>query len=105
MFQRLDADAWSKQEQPCLSQYLVHLGQGGADDAVVDIRERLLLLLLYVIRHADPTPFAYRAGVDAMLTLFTKEDTRRIFLEVAREFFYFWNGFHEGQASSLARAA
>ncbi|MBV8467066.1 MAG: hypothetical protein JO218_14065 [Burkholderiales bacterium] len=105
MFQRLDSDAWAKQEQVCLNQYLAHLGQSGADDAMVDIRERLLLLLLYVIRHADPTPFAYRAGVDAMLTLFTKEDTRRVFLELAREFFYFWNGFHEGQASTLARAA
>jgi hypothetical protein len=105
MFERLDADPWSRQEQTCLKAYLERLQQGGADDAVVDIRERLLLLLLYVIRRAEQTPFSYRAGVEAMLTLFSKEDTRRVFLDVAREFFYFWNGFHEGESNSAVRAA
>ncbi|MDN3577437.1 hypothetical protein QWZ03_11730 [Chitinimonas viridis] len=105
MFERLDADAWSQNEQPCLKEYLVRLAEQGTHDAGVDIRERLLTLLLYVIRHAEPTPTAYRAGVDAMLTLFSKEDTRRLFIEMAREFFYFWNGFNHGEPKPLAHAA
>lgn len=105
MFQRLDADPWVKTEQHCLKAYLVRLTEQGAQDAVIDIRERLLTLLLYVIRHADATPTAYRAGVDAMLTLFSKEDTRRVFIDMAREFFYFWNGFNHSEHAALAHSA
>lgn len=105
MFQRLDADPWSGERPPSLNGYLSRLAESGAEDAVMDIRERLLTLLLYIIRHAEPTPLAYRAGVDAMLTLFSKEDTRRLFIEMAREFFYFWNGYNQGEPTSLAHAA
>ena len=105
MFDQLNNDPWLHEEHACLEQYLIRLTQAGADAAVVDIRERLLLLLLYIIRHAEPTPTAYRSGVDAMLTLFNREEPKRVFLEVAREFFYFWNGFHGGQAITLAHAA
>ncbi|WP_374356971.1 hypothetical protein [Chitinimonas sp.] len=105
MFERMDADPWSHTEQVCLVEYLKRLNSQSQPDAVVDIRERLLQLLLFVIRNAEPTPTAYRAGVDAMLTLFAKEDARRLFVDVAREFFYFWNGFHQGQAEQIARAA
>ncbi|QDQ28588.1 hypothetical protein FNU76_20775 [Chitinimonas arctica] len=105
MFERLDADPWSRSEQHCLQAYIARMAELGTQDAVMDIRERLLLLLLYVIRHAEATPTAYRAGVDAMLTLFSKEDTRRLFIEMAREFFYFWNGFNHGEQTTLAHAA
>jgi hypothetical protein len=105
MFERMDADPWSRAEQPCLVEYIKRLNSQNQSDAVVDIRDRLLQLLLYVIRHADPTPTTYRAGVDAMLTLFTKEDGRRLFVDLAREFFYFWNGFHHGEFDEIARAA
>lgn len=105
MFERLDRASWGKEPPVCLSDYLDSLVAQGADASVIDIRERLILLLLFIIRNAEPIPTAYRAGVDAMLTLFSKEDTRRIFIDVAREFFYFWNRFHSGDESDTARAA
>jgi hypothetical protein len=92
MFARMDADPWSTQLPVSLARYLETLKRQGASDAVIDIRERLLMLLLYVIREAEPVPANYRAGVDAMLTLFSKEESRRLFIEVAREFFYHWSG-------------
>ena len=103
MFARMDLDPWVNNSHAGLDDYLDLLKQQGADDAVLDIRERLLTLLLYIIRHADATPMAYRAGVDAMLTLFSREESRRQFIEMAREFFYCWHGANE--ADSLARAA
>lgn len=105
MFERLDKDPWSQTVPDSLSQYLANLAAQGAETAVLDMRERLLMLLLYVIRNTEPIPTAYRAGVDAMLTLFSKEDTRRVFIDVAREFFHFWSGFHSGQISAQAHAA
>jgi hypothetical protein len=105
MFERLDRDPWSRQDQACLVEYIKRLSEQGQGDAVIDIRERLLQLLLFVIRHAEPTPTSYRAGVDAMLTLFSKEDARRLFVDVAREFFYFWIGYHQGQTGTLAQVA
>ncbi|WP_269532320.1 hypothetical protein [Chitinimonas sp. BJYL2] len=105
MFARMDADHWEKSAPPCLGTYVEHLKQLGMDNAGLDIRERLLSLLLYIIRHAEQTPLAYRAGVDAMLTLFTKDETRNLFTDMAREFFYYWNGYHQGESSAIANAA
>jgi hypothetical protein len=105
MFERMDNDPWSRQKQDSLVEYIKQLNALGQGDAVIDIRERLLQLLLFVIRHAEPTPTSYRAGVDAMLTLFAKEDARRLFVDVAREFFYFWTGYHQDQAGALPQAA
>ncbi|MDK2125526.1 hypothetical protein [Parachitinimonas caeni] len=91
MLERMDADDTQHAEPPVLCAYIEMMASQGVESAVIDIRERLLRLLLYVIRNADPVPTAYRAGVDAMLTLFPREDTRQAFIEVAREFFHFWN--------------
>ncbi|WP_139023018.1 hypothetical protein [Chitinimonas sp. BJB300] len=103
MFERLNADPWALEEHPSLAVYMQQLVEQGTDNAVRDIRERLLTLLLYIIRHTDDTPMAYRAGVDAMLTLFSNEDSRRVFTDLAREFFYCWHG--TTRADPLARAA
>lgn len=104
MFERMDRDAWSRHEPECLQHYLSELSARGAEDAVIDLRERLLMLMLFVIRDASPVPTAYRAGVDAMLTLFSKEETRRAFIEVAREFFYYWTGFQSKAPADQARS-
>ncbi|MGQ5523671.1 hypothetical protein ACUHMQ_10455 [Chitinimonas sp. PSY-7] len=103
MFERLNADPWSQEVQPSLTLYIEQLAEQGADNAVRDVRERLLTLLLYIIRNTDETPMAYRAGVDAMLTLFSNEDSRRVFTDMAREFFYCWHG--ATRPDPLARAA
>ena len=103
MFERLDRDSWSRTLPNSLVQYLDLLANQGAEAAVMDMRERLLTLLLYIIRHSEPVPTAYRAGVDAMLTLFSREESRRLFIDVAREFFYFWNGFHNGENAAVSQ--
>lgn len=91
MLEKMDRDPWARQEQPCLFRYIESLLNRQVDSAVIDIRERMLKLLLFVIRQAGNEPNAYRAGIDAMLSLFNKEQARIAFLEIAREFFCYWS--------------
>ena len=86
----MDSCGWEDSPIPTLDFYLDGLRKSGATDAVLDLRERLLRLLLFVIRDHDPTSRVYRAGVDALQNLFKKEEARQTFVVVAREFFYYW---------------
>ena len=90
MMAEMDAAGWEVTDIAPLTRYMETLENAGQPDSVRDIRERLLRLLLYVIRDHEPTSAVYRAGVDAMQTLFKKEDIRHAFIQVAREFFYYW---------------
>ncbi|MBV1775750.1 hypothetical protein KSF73_08475 [Burkholderiaceae bacterium DAT-1] len=91
MFTRMDADPWSRQVPLSLERYITQLKQNNAAEAVIDLNERILMLLMYGIRRADPSPNIYRAGVDAILLMFPRDEGRKTFITVAREFFYFWN--------------
>ena len=58
--------------------------------AAIDVRERLLKLLLYVSREHDPSPKVYRAAVEALLPLFSTAEGQQVFVQLAREYYYFW---------------
>ena len=90
MLSEMDRAGWEEAPIPPLQQYLSSLRESGATEAVMDIRERLIRLLLFVIRDFEPTARAYRAGVDALQSLFQKEEARQTFIQVARDFFYYW---------------
>lgn len=90
MLSEMDGAGWEVVEIPALKQYLGFLRESGSTEAVMDIRERLIRLLLYVIREHEPTARAYRAGVDALQAMFQKEEARQTFVHVARDFFYYW---------------
>lgn len=92
MLGEMDRAGWEMNDIPALRQYLADLRANGATDAVIDIRERLIRLLLFVIREHEPTSRAYRAGVDALQGMFQKEEARNTFVTVARDFFYYWLG-------------
>lgn len=90
MLSEMDRAGWEETDIAPLRQYLAFLRDTGATEAVMDIRERLIRLLLFVIRDFDPTARAYRAGVDALQSMFQKEEARQTFVLVARDFFYYW---------------
>lgn len=92
MLAEMDQAGWETMDIPALGQYLAVLRANGSTEAVMDIRERLIRLLLFVIRDFEPTSRAYRAGVDALQLMFQKEEARQTFVAVARDFFYYWIG-------------
>ena len=76
-----------------LATYEKALRNRGADDLFIDTRRKLAKLLLLRLRDVPhKQPNAYRKVIDANLPLFTMNETHHTFLNVGREFYYFWRG-------------
>lgn len=89
----LDKEKFSVAENWPLKAYVHALRQEGADQALVDIRAKLVKLLMLRLREApEKSHKNYRIAVDATVPLFDMRDVRNLFLIVVREFYYFWNG-------------
>ncbi len=67
------------------------LGQKGYDKSVIETRVKLAKLLLLKLRTSEQlNAREYRNATDAMLSAFESPDLRHLFLQVVREFYYFW---------------
>lgn len=90
---RLDQEKLEVAESWPLQAYKAALREAGADRAVIETREKLVKLLLIDLRNAtEKNNKAYRAAVETSLPLFQLQETRRLYLTVVREFYYFWIG-------------
>jgi hypothetical protein len=88
---QMDADGeWVCPDTPALERYLSQLYTNGLSQAAIDVRERLLRLLLYVSREHESSPKVYRAAVEALLPLFSTSEGQQVFVQLAREYYYFW---------------
>jgi|APFre7841882724_1041349.scaffolds.fasta_scaffold03838_6 hypothetical protein len=93
MWNSLDGVALTTSESQPLETYESVLRDQGADDFFVATCKKLVKLLLLMLRSAPhKQPVAYRKAVDANLALFTSEEAYNTFLQVGREFYYFWKG-------------
>lgn len=89
----LDQEKFSVAETWPLKAYTLALRQEGAEQSLVDTRVKLVKLLLVRLKDApDKNHRIYRIAVDSTLPLFTMKETRKLFLTVVREFYYFWIG-------------
>ena len=76
-----------------LKAYTLAMRQAGAEQVLVDTRVKLVKILLIRLREApEKSNKHYRIAVDSTVPLFEKNDTRRLFFAVVREFYYFWIG-------------
>ncbi len=76
-----------------LKAYQAALKQEGAAQSLIDIRVKLVKLLIIRLKDApDKNHKIFRIAVDATVPLFYRKETRRLFFAVVREFFYFWIG-------------
>ncbi len=69
--------------------YLNELNLKEYPDIVLNSREMLITILLWIIRSHSPTRDVYRAGVDALSTLFTGGVPDELYTAI-REYFHFW---------------
>lgn len=105
VWKTLDKAKFDTVENWPIKAYSQALRQAGAEQGLVDTRVKLVKLLLVRLREApQKSSKHYRISVDATVPLFEKNDTRRLFFAVVREFYYFWIGdpdaaSHVGQSA------
>ena len=93
LWQMLDKEQFSVSETWPIKAYTLALRQEGAQQAFVDTRVKLVKLLVVRLRDApEKNHKIYRIAVDSTVPLFGLKETRRLFLAVVREFYYFWIG-------------
>lgn len=101
----LDQATLTHTEERPLETYEQALRNRGADDFFINSRKKLVKLLLLRLRDVPhKQPNAYRKVIDANLPLFKSEEAHHTFLNVGREFYYFWKG-DVNAAQQLAMAA
>jgi len=99
VWESLDKQQFELSETWPMKAYIHGLRQEGASQAIVDTRIKLVKLLLIRLKEApEKTPKIYRIAVDSTYALFDKKETRRLFLAVVREFYYFWIGAPEASS-------
>lgn len=83
---------WTAKEAKPLHAYTAVLAQQGAKQKSLERREKIAKILLLVLHGYPVNSATYHAAVEAITPLFSHKDTKRFFLHIAREFFYFWIG-------------
>lgn len=87
----LEHEVFSEKDGFALLRYSRHLTNKGAEQLVIDTRMKLAKVVLVRLRDAPvKNNKTYRMAVDMVLPLFKVEEIRALFLDVVREFFYFW---------------
>lgn len=106
LWNSLEQERFGVAENWPLKAYTQALRQEGAAPELVETRVKLVKLLLLRLREApDKSAMIYRSAVDATVPLFELKETRRLFLAVVREFYYFWIGDPEAVSHILQDAA
>jgi len=89
----------TEQESQVLNTYLQVIVRLGADQTVVDTRSKLAKIILIRLREAPMTNHAaYRIAVDLTLPLFKTKEIKTLYLDVVREFYYFWKNDPNAEA-------
>ncbi len=87
----LDTEKLTDAESQSLNRYRQVIAKRGADKAVVETRAKLAKIILIRLRDAPVTNHAiYRTSVDLTLPLFKTKEIKQLYLNVVREFYYFW---------------
>lgn len=104
LWNNLDQQQFLVAEKWPLKAYTAALKQEGAEQAVVDTRTKLVKLLLVRLRGTSERDGKhYQTVVDSLMPLFSKKEMRYLYMQVVREFFYFWIGDPEAPGHIVLR--
>lgn len=87
----LETEKLSDTESQSLNTYRQVIIKLGADKSVIETRSKLAKIILIRLRDAPVTNHViYRMSVDLTLPLFKTKEIKQLYLDVVREFYYFW---------------
>lgn len=96
--EKLKTEKFETSEIWPLKAYKQALKNAGAGEDLVQVRAKLAKITLLRLRDApDKNHQTYRTVVDSTLPLFQIKNSRKLFLEVVREFYHFWCGHPEAE--------
>lgn len=78
---------------PSLEIYLGKLFEDGMPEADIQEREYLLKAMLFLLSGQPYRPDSFRMVVDAMLLHLSDAQNQKAFVQLAREYFYYWLSF------------
>lgn len=101
---RMERDGFSR-FPPSLGLYLGKLFEDGMSEPDIHLRERLLKSLLYLLDGQPIQGDSFRMMVDAVLLHLRDAELKNIFLQLVREYFYYWHQFPQAQARNAGQPA
>lgn len=91
LWSRIDSELLSESESWPLRLYIESIQQRGLQKDEVIVCQRIAKILIIELRkERGITKNIYRDVVEGVHLLFQRDDLRRLFLNVAREFYHFW---------------
>lgn len=104
LWSRLEKFAFSTAEMWPLKAYTQVLRQHRINSSHIDTRVKLAKLLVMRLRDLPEHNLkTYRNMVGKLLPLFGMKETRHLFLAIAHEYYYFWNGDPNAASYVLSR--
>ncbi len=101
----LKAEKFDSAELWPLKAYKQALKNAGAGDDLIAVRSKLAKITMLRLRNCpDKNHQTYRTVVDSTLPLFKIKNSRKLFLEVVREYYHFWCGHPEAENFVLQAA-
>ncbi|MEE9331520.1 MAG: hypothetical protein V3U89_04730 [Methylophilaceae bacterium] len=87
----LDEATLVKEERQSLNHYIQVITKLASDQSVIEARSKLAKIILIRLRGAPTANHAiYRLSVELTLPLFKTKEIKQLYLDVVREFYYFW---------------
>lgn len=87
----IEKESFSARETQSLSAYITAIKNLGASEQVIETRSKLAKIILVRLRDAPiENHVVYRISVDLTLPLFKVKEIKQLYLDVVREFYYFW---------------
>jgi hypothetical protein len=87
----MESEKLTDAESQALNSYRQIIMKHGAEKSVVETRSKLAKIILITLKDAPMTNhMIYRISVDLTLPLFKTKEIKQLYLDVVREFYYFW---------------
>ena len=100
----LESEMLTEKEKQSHDNYINAVTKLRVDNIVVETRTKFSKIILIRLREAPALNHAaYRIAVDLTLPLFKKDEIKKLYLDVVREFYYFWRNDSEAMVKVFGK--